>query len=266
MSIIIKSNQEIAAMRQAGRILATILETLKSQVRPEMKTKELDIITTKELEKLGAKPSFKGYRGFPANLCVSVNDEIVHGIPGERVLHQGDIVSLDLGTIVMGFQADAAITVSVGEVNPEAEELMETTEGALEAGIAAAYPGARLGDISAAIQNYAESRGYSVVREYTGHGIGREMHEEPQIPNFGSPGSGPVLKKGMTLALEPMVNTGGCSTRLADDHWTVLTADGSLSAHFEHTILITDAEPEILTTIETGSLCQRKRLSRSRGQ
>jgi methionyl aminopeptidase len=231
-------------MRQAGRILATILETLKSQVRPGMKTKELDIITTSELERLGAKPSFKGYRGFPANLCVSVNDEIVHGIPGERVLHHGDIVSLDLGTIFMGFQADAAVTVGVGEINSEAEELIETTESALEAGITAAYPGARLGDISAAIQNYAESRGYSVVREYTGHGIGREMHEEPQIPNFGSPGSGPVLKKGMTL----------------------LTADGSLSAHFEHTILITDAEPEILTTIETGSLCQRKRLSRSRGQ
>ncbi len=265
MSIIIKSNQEIAAMREAGRILATVLETLKSQVKPGMKTKELDIITARELEKLGALPSFKGYRGFPANLCVSVNDEIVHGIPGERVLHQGDIVSLDLGTILMGFQADAAVTVGVGEVNPEAEELIETTGGALEAGIAAAYPGARLGDISAAIQNYAESRGYSVVREYTGHGIGREMHEEPQIPNFGSPGLGPVLKRGMTLALEPMVNAGGYGTRLADDHWTVLTADGSLSAHFEHTILITDAEPEILTIKDTRSLCPRKRLSRSKG-
>ena len=253
MSIIIKSNQEIAAMRQAGRILATVLETLKSQVRPGMKTKELDIITTRELERLRAKSSFKGYRGFPANLCVSVNDEIVHGIPGERVLRQGDIVSLDLGTIFMGFQADAAITVGIGEVNPKAEELMETTKGALEAGIRAARPGARLGDISAAIQDYAERKnGYRVVREYTGHGIGREMHEEPQIPNFGSPGSGPVLKKGMTLALEPMVNAGGWGTRLADDHWTVLTADGSLSAHFEHTILITDAEPEILTIIETG--------------
>ena len=259
MSIIIKSNQEIAAMQQAGRILATVLETLKSQVRPGMKTKELDIITTRELERLGAKPSFKGYRGFPANLCVSVNDEIVHGIPGERVLHQGDIVSLDLGTILRGFQADAAVTVGVGEVNPQAEELIETTSGALEAGIAAAYPGARLGDISAAIQNYAESRGYSVVREYTGHGIGREMHEEPQIPNFGSPGLGPVLKRGMTLALEPMVNVGGCGTRLADDHWTVLTADGSLSAHFEHTIVITDDEPEILTIINTRSLCLKKR-------
>ena len=258
MSIIIKSNQEIAAMRQAGRILATVLEMLKSQVRPGMKTKELDIITTRELERLGAKPSFKGYRGFPANLCVSVNDEIVHGIPGERVLRQGDIVSLDLGTILMGFQADAAVTVGVGEVNSQAEELMETAGGALEAGIAAAYPGARLGDISAAIQNYAESRGYSVVREYTGHGIGREMHEEPQIPNFGSPGLGPVLKRGMTLALEPMVNAGGCGTRLADDHWTVLTADGSLSAHFEHTILITDAEPEILTIIDTGVYAQER--------
>jgi len=265
MSIIIKSNQEIAAMRQAGRILATVLETLKSQVRPGMKTKELDIITTRELERLGAKPSFKGYRGFPANLCVSVNDEIVHGIPGERVLRQGDIVSLDLGAILMGFQADAAVTVGVGEVNSQAKELIETTGGALESGIAAAYPGARVGDISAAIQNYAESRGYSVVREYTGHGIGREMHEEPQIPNFGSPGLGPVLRRGMTLALEPMVNAGGWGTRLADDHWTVLTADGSLSAHFEHTILITDAEPEVLTIIETGSLCLRKRLLRSRG-
>ena len=250
MSIIIKSNQEIAAMRQAGRILATILETLKSQVRPGMKTKELDIITTKELEKLGAKPSFKGYHGFPANLCVSVNDEIVHGIPGERVLHQGDIVSLDFGVIFQGFQGDAAITVGIGEVNPEAEELMETTKGALEAGIRAARPGARLGDISAAIQDYAERKnGYRVVREYTGHGIGREMHEEPQIPNFGSPGSGPVLKKGMTLALEPMVNAGSCGTRLADDHWTVLTADGKLSAHFEHTIAITDGEPEVLTIV-----------------
>ncbi len=249
MSIIIKSNQEIAAMREAGRILATVLETLKSQVRPGMKTKELDIITTRELERLGAKPSFKGYHGFPANLCVSVNDEIVHGIPGERVLHQGDIVSLDLGTIVMGFQADAAITVGVGEVNPEAEELIETTESTLEAGIAAAYPGARLGDISAAIQHYAESRGYSVVREYTGHGIGREMHEEPQIPNFGPAGQGPVLKKGMTLALEPMVNIGDWRTRLGDNLWTVFTSDGSLSAHFEHTIAVTEAGPEMLTAL-----------------
>jgi len=249
MSIIIKSDREIAAMQQAGRIVATTLGMLSEQVRPGMKTKELDVITARELERLGAKPSFKGYRGFPANLCVSVNDEIVHGIPGERVLDEGDIVSLDLGVIFMGFQGDAAVTVGVGEISPQARQLMETTEGALKAGIAAAYPGARLGDISAAIQNYAESRGCSVVREYTGHGIGREMHEEPQIPNFGLPGEGPVLKRGMTLALEPMVNAGDWHTRLGDDHWVVLTADGSLSAHFEHTIAITDGEPEVLTLV-----------------
>ena len=249
MSIIIKSDREIAAMQQAGRIVATTLGMLSEQVRPGMKTKELDVITARELERLGAKPSFKGYRGFPANLCVSVNDEIVHGIPGERVLDEGDIVSLDLGVIFMGFQGDAAVTVGVGEISPQARQLMETTEGALKAGIAAAYPGARLGDISAAIQNYAESRGCSVVREYTGHGIGREMHEEPQIPNFGLPEEGPVLKRGMTLALEPMVNAGDWHTRLGDDHWVVLTADGSLSAHFEHTIAITDGEPEVLTLV-----------------
>jgi len=249
MSIIIKSDEEIAAMRQAGRITAMVLERLRLQVRPGMKTKELDAIAARELEKLGAKPSFKGYQGFPANLCVSVNDEIVHGIPGERILAEGDIVSLDFGAIFMGFHGDAAVTVAVGETSPQARQLIEATEGALKAGIAAAYPGARLGDISAAIQHYVEARGYSVVREYTGHGIGREMHEEPQIPNFGLAGTGPVLQKGMTLALEPMVNAGDWRTRVSDDHWTVLTADGSLSAHFEHTIAITDSEPEVLTIV-----------------
>ena len=247
MSIIIKSDREIAVMRQAGRIVATVLEVLKLQLRPGMKTWELDAIAARELKRLGAMPSFKGYHGFPANLCVSVNDEIVHGIPGNRVLNEGDIVSLDFGAIFMGFQGDAALTVGVGKISPQAKELLETTEGALKAGIAAAHPGVRLGDISAAIQNYAESRGYSVVREYTGHGIGQEMHEEPQIPNFGLPGTGPMLKKGMTLALEPMVNIGDWRTRLGDDQWTVFTADGGLSAHFEHTIAITDSEPEVLT-------------------
>ena len=247
MGIIIKSDEEIATMRQAGRIVATILKILGEQVKPGMKTKELDIIAERELERLGARPSFKGYRGFPANLCVSVNDEIVHGIPGERVLNEGDIVSLDFGAIYEGFQGDAAVTVPVGKVSPAAKRLMEATKGSLEAGMAAAYPGATLGDVSAAIQNYAELRGYSVVREYTGHGIGREMHEDPQIPNFGTPGTGPVLKRGMTLALEPMLSAGDWRTRLADDHWTVLTADGSLSAHFEHTIAINDNEPEVLT-------------------
>ena len=249
MGIIIKSDEEIAAMRQAGKIAATVLEVLKLQVRPGMKTKELDVIAARELERLGAKPSFKGYQGFPANLCVSVNDEIVHGIPGERVLNEGDIVSLDIGAIFTGFQGDAAVTIGVGKISPQAKKLMGTTEGALKAGIAAAHVGARLGDTSAAIQQYAESRGYSVVREYTGHGIGREMHEEPQIPNFGLPGTGPMLKKGMTLALEPMVNAGDWRTRVGNDHWTVLTADGSLSAHFEHTIAITDGEPEVLTIV-----------------
>jgi methionyl aminopeptidase len=249
MSIIIKSEGEIATMRQAGRIVAMVLEILKGSLRPGMKTKELDTIAARELKKLGAEPSFKGYRGFPANLCVSVNDEIVHGIPGERIIKEGDIVSLDLGAIFNGFQGDAAITVAVGEISPQARRLMATTEGALRAGIALARDGKRLGDISAAIQNYAESRGYSVVREYTGHGIGRQMHEEPMIPNFGLPGTGPELKKGMTLALEPMVNAGDWRTRLGDDCWLVLTADGSLSAHFEHTIAIIDGEPEVLTVV-----------------
>ena len=249
MSIIIKSEREIAIMRQAGKIVAIVLEMLSNKIKPGMKTKELDVIVAEELERSGAKPSFKGYRGFPANLCVSINDEIVHGIPGERVLDEGDIVSLDLGAIIMGFQGDAALTIGVGEISPEAKQLIQTTQTALKAGIAAARPDAKLGDISVAIQTYVESRGHSVVREYSGHGIGREMHEEPQIPNFGFPASGPVLKKGMTFALEPMVNIGAWHTRLGDDHWTVLTADGSLSAHFEHTIAITDGEAEVFTVV-----------------
>ncbi|MBU2535698.1 MAG: type I methionyl aminopeptidase [Chloroflexota bacterium] len=247
MTIIIKTEDEIAAMRQAGRIVAMILKKIVEQIRPGMETKELDTIAEKELKNHGAKSSFKGYRGFPANLCVSINDEIVHGIPGNRVLREGDIVSLDFGAICNGFQGDAALTVGVGRISKKAEALIETTEGALKTGISAARAGAKLGDISYAIQNYAESRGYSVVREYTGHGIGRDMHEEPQIPNFGLPDSGPVLKKGMILALEPMVNAGDWRTRVGDDQWTVFTADGSLSAHCEHTIAITDGGPEVLT-------------------
>ena len=234
-------------MRQAGKVVAEVLKILSEQVEPGMKTKELDAIAAREAERLGAQPSFKGYHGFPATLCVSINDEIVHGIPGGRVLCEGDIVSLDFGAIYNGFQGDAAVTVGIGEISPEAKQLMEATEGSLGAGISAACPGARLGDISAAIQNYAESRGYSVVREYTGHGIGRDMHEEPQVPNFGLPGTGPVLGEGMTLALEPMLNAGDWHTWVGADYWTVLTADGSLSAHFEHTIAITGAKAEVLT-------------------
>ncbi|MDD4859282.1 MAG: type I methionyl aminopeptidase [Dehalococcoidales bacterium] len=248
MGIIIKSADEVARMRQAGRIVTAILNILSQQMKPGMKTKELDIIATRELEKRGAKSSFKGYHGYPATVCVSVNDEIVHGIPGQRVLREGDIVSLDFGAIYNDFQGDAAVTVGLGNLSGKAEQLIAAGKGALDAGIAAAYSGARLGDISAAIQNYAESRGFSVVREYTGHGIGREMHEEPLIPNFGEPGTGPVLKKGMTICLEPMLTNGDWRTKTDDDHWTVRTADGSLSSHFEHTIAITDAQAEVLTS------------------
>jgi methionyl aminopeptidase len=247
MGIIIKSEREIAIMRQAGEILAAVLEELKSSVRPGMKTKELDEIAAREIAGRGAKPSFKGYRGFPASLCASINDQIVHGIPGGTVMKEGDIISIDLGVIYGGFQADAAVTVGVGDVSRPAQELIDATEGALSAGIAAARVGSRLGDISAAIQKYAEDKGFSVVREYTGHGIGRQMHEEPQIANFGRSGTGPRLKKGMTFALEPMLNKGDWRTRVDDDTWTVCTADGSLSAHFEHTIAICDDKPEVLT-------------------
>jgi methionyl aminopeptidase len=249
MSIIVKSEREIAIMRQAGRIVAIVLEVLKKELRVGMKTKELDDITARELLKTGAKPSFKGYRGYPANLCVSINDEIVHGIPGARIINDGDIVSLDLGVIYDGYQGDAAVSVIVGNGSRQARELVEVTEGALKSGITAARNGARLGDVSAAIQYYAESRGYSVVREYTGHGIGRQMHEKPQIPNFGKSEEGPELKKGMTFALEPMVNIGDWHTRIGNDGWLVLTEDGNLSAHFEHTIAITDSMPEVLTSI-----------------
>ena len=252
MGIIIKSDIEIDAMRQAGRMVAEILQKISERVRPGVKTKELDIIAETELEIRRATSSFKGYHGFPANLCVSVNDEIVHGIPGEKVLREGDIVSLDFGVIYEGFQGDAAITVPVGEISPTARRLIDTTREALEKGIAAAKAKATLGDVSAAIQNHAESNNYSVVREYTGHGIGRDMHEDPQIPNYGIAGTGPELKKGMTLALEPMLNTGGSSTRVAKDRWTVLTADGSLSAHFEHTIAINGSKPDVLTRVVDG--------------
>jgi methionyl aminopeptidase len=249
MGIMIKSAREIEIMRQAGRIVATVLAELKSQVKPGVKTRALDEIALRETEKLGAIPSFKGYHGYPASVCVSINDEIVHGIPGNRVMNEGDIVSIDFGVIYDDFQGDAALTVGVGRITPEAEKLLEATEGSLMAGIQVAHAGARLGDISSAIQEYAESRGYSVVREYTGHGIGRNMHEDPPIPNFGLPGQGPLLKKGMTLALEPMINIGDWRTRLEDDNWTVKTSDGSLSAHFEHTIAITDEGSEILTAL-----------------
>lgn len=246
---VIKSPQEVAIMRQAGKIVAAVLQKLREEIRPGIKTRQLDSVAMSELQKYGAKASFKGYRGFPAHLCVSVNDEIVHGIPGERRLDEADIVSLDFGAIVNGFHADGAITVGVGRIDSKAQELLAVTEAAVMAGIKAARGGNHLGDISATIQNYVETRGFSVVREYSGHGVGRDLHEDPLVPNFGSPGDGPLLQKGMTLALEPMVTIGDWRTRLAENRWTVLTADGSLSAHFEHTIAVNEGEPEILTLL-----------------
>ena len=243
--VIIKSDGEIVIMKKCGKILASILDKLRTEVRPGMKTGQLDIIMAEESKKRGVIPSFKNYRGFPANLCVSVNDEIVHGIPGERILQEGDIVSLDVGARLNGFHTDAAITIGVGWISKEAEEIIAVTDGSLKSGIAQAVSGAQVGDISSAIQHYVESKGFSVVREYTGHGIGRDLHEEPQIPNF-VVGKGPLLREGMTLAIEPMVNAGDWRTKLAANQWTVLTDDGSLSAHFEHTIVITDNRAEIL--------------------
>ena len=246
---VIKSPEEVAIMRQAGKIVASTLKKLAEEIKPGIKTSHLDSVAVDELKKYRAKASFKGYRGFPASLCVSVNDEIVHGIPGERELNNGDIVSLDFGAIVNGFHGDGAITVGVGKISPKAQELVAVTEAALMVGIKEARNGAHLGDISAAIQDYAESRGFSVVREYSGHGVGRDLHEDPLVPNFGLAGEGPVLRKGMTLAVEPMVTVGDWMTRVASNKWTVLTADGSLAAHFEHTIAISEDEAEILTLL-----------------
>lgn len=243
--VIIKSDEEIATMRKCGRILSAILDRLTAEIRPGIRTAQLDMIMAEESKRRGVVPSFRNYRSFPANLCVSVNDEIVHGIPGERILQEGDIVSLDVGAKLNGFHTDAAITVGVGRISREAEDLIQVTQGSLRSGIAQAIGGASVGDISAAIQHYVESRRFSVVREYTGHGVGRDLHEDPQVPNFAA-GKGTLLRKGMTLAIEPMVNAGDWHTKLADNQWTVLTADGSLSAHFEHTIAIADNGAEIL--------------------
>ncbi len=234
-------------MRRAGAVVVAILDILAREIKIGMKTSHLNDIAVSELKRFGAQSSFKGYHGFPAVLCVSLNEEIVHGIPGKTKLRDGDIVSIDFGAIVDGYQGDAAITVGVGSISNTASELIAATRGALEAGIIKARDGAHLSDISSAIQQYAESRGYSVIREYTGHGIGRQMHEDPLIPNFGPPGEGPILHKGMTLAIEPMLSVGAWQTRVAENHWTVITADNSLSAHFEKTVAVTDNDPEILT-------------------
>lgn len=247
--ITLKSPREIESMRQAGKVVAQTIATLLEAIRPGMKTSDLDDIAFQHIQSLGAKPSFKGYMGFPCTICVSVNDEIVHGIPGDKVLRDGDLVSLDVGAVVEGFHGDSAVTVGVGDISPEVTKLIDVTREALGRGIAAATHGSRLGDIGWAVQSFVEGKGYSVVREYVGHGIGRALHEEPQVPNFGTPGSGAMLRKGMVIAIEPMVNIGGWQTRALEDNWTVVTADGSLSAHFENTLLITEGDAEVLTRV-----------------
>jgi len=236
-------------MRQAGRIVAEVLEGLAERAKPGVTTASLDSWAERLIRKRGGVPSFKGYRGYPASVCISIDEEIVHGIPGRRHLREGEIVSMDVGVIYNGYQGDAAITVGVGQIGPVAAELLRVTQEALAAGIAAARAGRRLGDVSHAIQVVAESQGYGIVRDYVGHGIGREMHEDPQIPNYGPPGQGPLLRAGMTLALEPMVTVGDYRTRVLENMWTVVTADGSLSAHFEHTVAVTDGEAVILTCL-----------------
>ncbi len=248
--IVLKSKQEIALMREAGRLNAQAIELVRGMVKPGVSTAELDAAAYEFITKHNAIPAFKGYRGFPASICASINEQVVHGIPSKTVvLKEGEIISIDIGTILHGFVGDSAVTVAVGNVSDTAKRLLETTEGCLAAGIAAARPGNYLEDISGAVEDYATEHGFSVVREYVGHGIGHEMHEDPQIPNYRQGKRGPQLRPGMTLAIEPMVNQGTWRTRTLRDKWTVITQDRKLSAHFEHTIAVTEGEPEILTQL-----------------
>jgi methionyl aminopeptidase len=253
--IVLKKAQEIAAMRQAGQIVATTLAECKALVRPDVTTLEIDRLAEKIITRCGATPSFKDYQPkgapypFPASICASVNDEVVHGIPGNRRLKEGDIVKIDTGAVVKGYHADAAITVGVGRISQQAERLMQVTQDCLEKAIGAARKGNRFGDIGAAIQGVAELKGFGVVREYTSHGVGRELHEGFGLPNIGQPGTGMLLRPGLTIALEPMITEGGYETKVKKDGWTVATIDGKLSAQFEHTVVITDGEAEILTRL-----------------
>jgi methionyl aminopeptidase len=247
--IIRKSKDEIATMRQAGRIVAKVLEVIENRIKPGVEFIELDRLAESTIRKSGARPAFKGYKGFPATICASPNETVVHGIPGKQRLQEGDIISIDVGAEYKGYFGDMAATFPVGEVSDTAKRLIETTRASLLKGIEKCLDGGYLYDISNAIQTEAENAGFSVVREFVGHGIGREMHEEPQIPNYGTPGRGPRLKNGMVLAIEPMVNVGDYRVEILDDNWTVVTVDKSLSAHFEHTVAITENGPEILTVI-----------------
>ncbi|MGH9277196.1 MAG: type I methionyl aminopeptidase [Acidimicrobiales bacterium] len=242
-----KTKQEVAKMRRAGRVVAEMLDACQEAAAPGVTTRDLDLVAREVLERRGARSNFLNYHGFPAVICTSPNHVIVHGIPGGYRLKEGDILSVDCGAIIEGYHADAARTFPIGQVDEEAARLMETTRQSLDAGIKHVCDGSRLSDIGHAVQTVAEGAGFSVVREYVGHGIGTALHEEPKVPNYGQPGRGIKLKVGHVLAVEPMVNLGGRETNLNDDGWTVVTADGSLSAHFEHTIAVTDDGPEVLT-------------------
>lgn len=251
-NVVLKSPQDLAVMREAGRINAKALAAVRELLRPGVTTAELDAAAEEVIRKHGGIPTFKGYPGpypFPATICVSINEQLVHGIPGERKLKVGDVVSVDCGTTFEGFVGDSAITVGVGEITPQARRLIEVTEQALYEGIRQMRAGNYVGDISAAVQKHVESNGFHVPREYTGHGVGRQMHEGPQVPNFGFPGRGLLLRPGMTIALEPMVMVGTHRTRVLADQWTVTSADSSLAAHYEHSVAVTEAEPLILTEL-----------------
>lgn len=248
--IIIKSQREIEYLREAGRITAGAHKVVSEYIRPGISTKDLDDVVEKYLLSQGAIPAFKGYHGFPASICASINQEVVHGIPGVKTLKEGDIISIDIGAKVNGYYGDAAVTYPVGKISEEVQRLLDVTKQSLYEGISQAIVGNRLSDISATIGNFVEERGFSVVRDYTGHGIGQAMHEDPQIPNFGVPGQGARLKQGMVFAIEPMVNMGTYRVKTLRDGWTVVTLDNKPSAHFEHTIVITEAGPEILTAID----------------
>ena len=241
-------------MRRAGLIVAETLRRLRGMVEPGMTTRELDAVAESTIRAAGASPTFKGYRGFPASICASVNDEVVHGIPSDRQLRAGDILKIDCGATLDGYVGDAAISVPVGQVPPEIERLMETTRDSLLCAIKQMVPGNRLYDVSYAVQQYVEERGFSVVRDFCGHGIGQRMHEDPQVPNYGRPGTGPTLKEGWVLAIEPMVNEGGYEVRVLSDGWTVKTRDGKASSHFEHTIAVTEDGPRVLTAAEDGNI------------
>jgi methionyl aminopeptidase len=249
-NIIIKSKKELELMREAGRVNQLALATVREMIRPGITTGELDAVAEELIQKHGGQPVFKGYPGpypYPATLCISINEELVHGIPGKRKLKTGDIVSVDCGTLLEGFVGDSAFTVGVGEISHTAQRLLQVTEQSLYEGIKMMRAGNHTGDVSAAIQKYVESQGFYVTREYTGHGVGRKMHEGPQVPNYGTPGHGILLRPGITIALEPMVLVGTPRTRVLPDQWTVVSEDGSLTAHFEHSVAITEGEPLILT-------------------